>query len=128
LRIEIENLKREIQNNSGSNEISTDQQATGLKSKDEEIDKLKTDILKDQQIIDDIQATQRTEMMEKEKEIYALNKALQEESEEWIRKGKELNKFEGNSSQVTFLFLYMLIVSDFCRMNPCMNELKRECL
>ena len=96
LRIEIENLKREIENDSGSNEISTDQQTALLKTKDEEIYKLKTDILKDQQIIDDIQVTQRNEMMEKEKEIYALNKALKEEREEWIRKGKELNKFEGN--------------------------------
>ena len=45
LRIEIENLKREIENNSGRNEISSDQQTTLLKTKDEEIDKLKTDIL-----------------------------------------------------------------------------------
>jgi hypothetical protein len=98
LRIEIENLKREIENNSESNEISSDQQTTGLKTKDEEIEKLKKDILKDQQIIDVIQVTQRNEMMEKEKEIYALNKALKEEKEECIRKGKELNKFKGNSS------------------------------
>ena len=89
LRIEIENFKREIENNSGSNEISTDQQTTLLKTKDEEIDKLKTDILKDQQIIDDIQVTQRNEMMGKEKEIYALNKALKEEREELFRKEKE---------------------------------------
>ena len=65
LRIEIENLKREIENDSGSNEISTDQQTALLKTKDEEIDKLKTDILKDQQIIDDIQVTKRNEMTEK---------------------------------------------------------------
>jgi hypothetical protein len=42
--------------------------------------------LKDQQIIDDIQVTQRNEMMEKEKEIYALNKALKEERGELFRK------------------------------------------
>ena len=66
---------------------------------DEEIDKLKTDILKDQQIIDDIQVTQRNEIMNKEKAIYALNKASKEQREEWIRKEKELNKFEGNSLQ-----------------------------
>ena len=67
LRIEIENLKREIENNSGRNEISTDQQTTLLRTKDEKIDKLKKDILKDQQIIDDIQVTKRNEMMEKRK-------------------------------------------------------------
>ena len=49
--------------------------------------------MKDQQIIDDIQVTQRNEMMEKENAIYALNTALKEEREEWIRKEKELNKF-----------------------------------
>ena len=88
-------MKREIENNSGRNEISTDPQNTLLKTKEEEIDKL-TDMLKDQQIIDDIQVTQRNEMMERENAIYALNTALKEEREEWIRKGKELNKFEGN--------------------------------
>ena len=99
LKIEIDNLKKETENSSGRNESSIDQQTTLLKTKDEEIDKLKTDILKDQQIIDDIQVTQRNEMMEKEKEIYALKKVLKEEREELIRKEKELNKFEGNSSQ-----------------------------
>ena len=90
-----------------------------MKTKDGEIVKLKEDILKDQQIIDDIQVTKRNEMTEKEKEIYALNKALKEEREELVRKGKELKNFEGKSSQgSSFLFLYMLIVSYFYRLNP----------
>merc|ERR1719431_698744 len=73
LRLEIGNLKKEIESiTDGKSTIGEDQSL--LKIQEKEISELKTDLLKEKQIVDEIQIGQRNEIMEKEKEIFNLNK------------------------------------------------------
>merc|ERR1712106_162120 len=85
--------------NKSEGKLSTDEDSCLLESKDREIEKLKSEVLKDQKIIDDIKVVQRNEIIEKEKEIYALNKVLKEERQEWLKKEKEIEQLKKNKAQ-----------------------------
>merc|ERR1712106_64312 len=98
LRMDITELEREIENKS-ERKLSTDEDSCLLETKDREIEKLKSEVLKDQKIIDDIKVLQRNEIIEKEKEIYALNKVLKEERQEWLKREKEMEQLKKNKAQ-----------------------------
>jgi len=98
LRMDITELEKEIENKS-ERKLSTDEDSCLLESKDREIEKLKSEVLKDQKIIDDIKVLQRNEIIEKEKEIYALNKVLKEERQEWLKREKEMEQLKKNKAQ-----------------------------
>merc|ERR1711892_1065765 len=98
LRMEITGLEKEIENKS-ERKLSTDEDSCLLESKDREIEKLKSEVLKDQKIIDDIKVLQRNAIIEKEKEIYALNKVLKEERQEWLKWEKEMEQLKKNKAQ-----------------------------
>merc|ERR1719320_2405811 len=99
LRVEIGNLKKEIQSNSdGKSMINEDQSL--LKIKEKEISELMTDLRKQKQLVDEIQVRQRNEMIEKEKEIFNLNKVLKEERQEWQMKEKKLIQLESGKANI----------------------------
>jgi len=99
LRVEIGNLKKEIQSNSdGKSMINEDQSL--LKIKEKEISELMTDLRKQKQLVDEIQVMQRNEMIEKEKEIFNLNKVLKEERQEWQVKEKKWIQLESGKSNI----------------------------
>merc|ERR1711892_101182 len=90
--------QKEMENKS-ERKLSTDEDSCLLESKDREIEKLKSEVLKDQKMIDDIKILQRNEIIEKEKEIYGLNKVLKEERQEWLKREKEMEQLKKNKAQ-----------------------------
>jgi len=90
LKIELDNIKQEsiiIASQEKAN--PKEDQIKLLKSKDEEIDKLKKEIAQEQQIIAHVQVTQEREIIEKEKKIFILNKILTQERQVFNEKEKD---------------------------------------
>ena len=92
LKIDFENKKQEIINaTEKENAIPKDKQASLIKSKNEEIERLKKEILQEQQIVAHVQVTQEKEIIEKEKEIFILNTILSQERQALLENEKEEN-------------------------------------
>ena len=74
-----------------------------IKSKEEEIEKLKKEILREQHIVAHVQVTQEKEIIEKEKEISILNKILTQERHVLLEKERQIDKLLISKYQVKLL-------------------------
>ena len=91
LKIDFENSKQDLGTPAEREEsVPKGSQASLMKSKDEEIERLKKEILQEQQIISHVQVTQEKEIIEKEKEILILNTILSQERNVLLEKNKEI--------------------------------------
>jgi len=94
LRIELDNLRRE----SGHyGDMTQDEHIELLQMKDEELDGLKTEIMKEQQVNSHVQMVQEKDILEKERAITFLNKQLtiKQKENDCLRK----LKVKGNSRE-----------------------------
>merc|ERR1719458_1099206 len=94
LRIEMDNLRRE----SGHyGDMTQDEHIELLQMKDEELDGLKTEIMKEQQVNSHVQMVQEKDILEKERAITFLNKQLtiKQKENDCLRK----LKVKGNSRE-----------------------------
>lgn len=73
LRIELDNLRREAVH---YNDMTKDEQIELLQLKDEEIDGMKNELLREQQVNSHVHMVQEKEILEKERAITFLNKQL----------------------------------------------------
>ena len=89
LKIDFDNIKHEAGDILSMNK---DSEASVIKSKDEEIERLKKEILQEQQVIAHVQVTQEKEIIEKEKEIFLLNTILKQERKVLLEKEKEIKE------------------------------------
>jgi len=89
LRIELESFKKD-------NPTTNESKGSLLKSYEEEIVKLKQEIAQEKQVIAHVQVSQEKEIMEKEKEIFILNKILTEERKVLLEKEQEIDKLSGS--------------------------------
>merc|ERR1711874_949344 len=71
-----------------------DENSRSLRLKEEEIEKLETEILKEKQIVAQIQLTQEKEILEKEGEIRILNTILTQERKILLEKEAEVEKLK----------------------------------
>ena len=75
MKIELNNMKQNsLEKAQDEKSSSKDPEESVLKSKDEEIERLKKEILQEQQVVAHVQVTQEREIIEKEKEIFCLNR------------------------------------------------------
>jgi len=79
LRIELENVKKELDDFREKIGYSDYDQSNVLRLKDDEIVRLKRELLKEKKITAHVQVAQEKEIIEKEKEISILNQILEEE-------------------------------------------------
>ena len=97
LKIDFENMKQEM-----INATEKDNQTTLMKSKNEEIERQKKEILQEQQIVAHVQVTQEKEIIEKEKETFILNTILKQERQAVMEKEREKEKLSNLRYQVKY--------------------------
>ena len=103
LKVENDKIKEELRNAIENAEvISKDDKVRMIKSKEEEIEKLKKEILREQHIVAHVQVTQEKEIIEKEKEISILNKILTQERQVLLEKERQIDKLLISKYQVKF--------------------------
>jgi len=101
LKEEIEKFKQNNLNNYESENIMSDDSRIKLiHIKDEEIAKLKKDIVKEKQIISHVQLTQEKDIIEKDKQISLLSSLLSQEREVILEKEKEIERLFISKYQV----------------------------
>ena len=103
MKVENDKIKEELRNAIENAEvISKDDKVRMIKSKEEEIEKLKKEILREQHIVAHVQVTQEKEIIEKEKEISILNKILTQERQVLLEKERQIDKLLISKYQVKF--------------------------
>jgi len=89
IKMEFDDFKHEAGSKTSTHKGA---EASVIKSKDEEIERLKKEILQEQQVIAHVQVTQEKEIIEKEKEIFLLNTILKQERKVLLEKEKEIKE------------------------------------